>query len=184
VTGFPSSIVAGTSGNFTVTALDAYGNVATGYRGTVRFSSSDSRAVLPANYTFVSSDNGVHSFSAWLKTAATQSITATDTVKNTSPGTQTGIVVSPAPTSAYLVSGLPSSIVAGTAATVTVTAVDAYNNRTTAYRGTAHFTSSDSRAVLPADYTFTSTDNGAHTFTNGVTLKTAGSQSVTATNGT
>ena len=37
----------------TVTAVDAYGNVATGYTGTVHFTSSDGQAVLPANYTFI-----------------------------------------------------------------------------------------------------------------------------------
>jgi hypothetical protein len=34
---------------------------------------------------------------------------------------------------------------------------------------------------LPADYTFTGTDAGSHKFTNGLTLSTLGSQSVTAT---
>ena len=36
-------------------------------------------------------------------------------------------------------------------------------------------------AGLPADYKFTSSDQGAHTFTFGVTLATAGNQTVTAT---
>jgi len=36
-------------------------------------------------------------------------------------------------------------------------------------------------ATLPANYTFTEADNGVHTFTAGVTLETAGEQSVTAT---
>jgi len=35
--------------NFTVTALDAYGNTATGYAGTVHFSSNDPAATLPPN---------------------------------------------------------------------------------------------------------------------------------------
>src|SRR5204863_70675 len=42
-----------------------------------------------------------------------------------------------------------------------------------------HFSSSDGQATLPADYTFTGTDSGAHTFS--ATLTTAGSQSLTAT---
>jgi hypothetical protein len=62
---------------------------------------------------------------------------------------------------------------------LTVTALDAYGNRATAYRGTIHFTSTDLAAVLPADYAFTSTDAGKHTFT--VTLNTVGTQSITAT---
>jgi hypothetical protein len=60
-----------------------------------------------------------------------------------------------------------------------VTALDAYGNRATAYRGTIHFTSTDAAAALPADYAFTSTDAGKHTFT--VTLNTVGTQSITAT---
>jgi hypothetical protein len=62
-----------------------------------------------------------------------------------------------------------------------VTALDPYGNRATSYRGTIHFTSSDKKARLPANYTFTSADNGAHTFQNGATLKTVGTQSITAT---
>ncbi|OYV95734.1 MAG: hypothetical protein B7Z73_02005 [Planctomycetia bacterium 21-64-5] len=51
----PGSTTAGTAFNtLTVTARDAYGNTATGYTGTVHFTSSDGQAVLPSNYTFVS----------------------------------------------------------------------------------------------------------------------------------
>jgi uncharacterized repeat protein (TIGR01451 family) len=49
----------------------------------------------------------------------------------------------------------------------------------TNYVGTVHVTSSDSLAVLPADYTFASTDNGAHNFS--VTFNTLGSQTITFT---
>ena len=82
--------------NVTVTAQDAFGNVATGYTGTVHFTSSDAQAVLPANYTFTGGDAGTHVFSVTLKTAGTQSITATDTVTGTITGTQSGITVNPA----------------------------------------------------------------------------------------
>jgi hypothetical protein len=58
---------------------------------------------------------------------------------------------------------------------------DAYGNTVTGYTGTVHFTSSDGQAVLPANYTFTATDAGVHTFSGGVTLKTVGSQTVTVT---
>ena len=49
VSGFPSPTVAGVAHSVTVTAMDAYGNTATGYAGTVKITSSDSQAVLPAN---------------------------------------------------------------------------------------------------------------------------------------
>src|SRR2546423_8620730 len=73
------------------------------------------------------------------------------------------------------------STTAGNAFNVTVTALDAYGNTDTGYTGTVTFTSGDGQAVLPANYTFVGGDAGVHTFTNGVTLKSAGSQTVTGT---
>ena len=78
------------SGNVTVTALDAYENTATGYAGTVHFTSSDANATLPANGTLTS---GVGTFSVAFGTVGTQSVTATDTVTPSITGSQTGIVV-------------------------------------------------------------------------------------------
>jgi hypothetical protein len=47
------------------------------------------------------------------------------------------------------------------------------------YTGTVHFTSTDAAATLPADYTFTASDHGFHTFA--VTWATAGTQTLTVT---
>jgi hypothetical protein len=173
VSGFPSSLTAGTSGSFAVAASDAFGNIATGYTGTVHFTSSDGQASLPADSTL---SNGTGSFSATLKTAGTQSITATDTVNSGITGSQTGITVNPAAASSLKVAGFPSPVTVGTSGNFTVTARDAYGNTATGYTGTVHFTSSDSQASLPADSTLT---NGTGTFT--ATLNTTGSQSITAT---
>ena len=183
VSGFPNPDAAGAAHTIIVTARDAYGNKATGYRGTIHFTSTDTKAGLPANYTFTSTDAGAHTFSTGvtLKTAATQSVTATDTKTATIKGTQSGIVVQPAAATTLSVSGFPNPDAAGAAHTIIVTARDAYGNKATGYRGTIHFTSTDTKAGLPANYTFTSTDAGAHTFSTGVTLKTAATQSVTAT---
>src|SRR5262249_26304567 len=85
------------------------------------------------------------------------------------------ILVTPLALDGLAVTGLPSSIVAGTSSGVTVTAVDIYGNRVTGYLGTVHFSSSDPQAGLPADYTFTAADNSSHSLT--VMLKTAGNQS-------
>ena len=65
---------------------------------------------------------------------------------------------------------------AGTPANFTVTAKDGANNTVTSYSGTAKFTSSDVQAVLPANSTLIS---GVGSFS--ATFKTAGSQTVTAT---
>ena len=65
----PATTTAGAPYAFTVTVVDAFGNMATGYTGTVHFTSSDLQAVLPVDHTFTAADNGVHTFSATLKTA-------------------------------------------------------------------------------------------------------------------
>src|SRR5438105_1967239 len=69
-----SSATAGSAVSVTVTALDPFGNIATGYRGTVHFTSSDAQAVLPADYPFTASDNGVHSFNMTLMKAGVQTV--------------------------------------------------------------------------------------------------------------
>src|SRR5207237_1424210 len=172
VSGYPSPTVAGASHSFTVTALDAFNNTVTGYAGTVHFTSSDGVATLPANSTLT---NGVGTFSATLKTAGTQSLTATDTVSGSITGTQSGITVNPAAATHYTVSA-PASPTAGAGFSFTVTALDALNNTATGYAGTVHFTSSDGSAVLPANSTLSS---GTGTFS--ATLATGGSQTITAT---
>src|SRR5262249_21909005 len=130
-------------------------------------------AVLPGNSTLT---NGTGSFSATLKTASTQSLTATDTVTGSITGSQTGIAVSPAAASVFVVSGFPSSITAGTAGSFSLPAKDPYGNTAPGYAGTVKFSSSDSQAALPANSKLT---NGTGSFNT--TLKTAGTQSITAT---
>ena len=58
--------------------LDAFGNVATGYAGTVHFSSTDKKAGLPDDYTFVAANHGVKTVQATFKTAGSQTITISD----------------------------------------------------------------------------------------------------------
>jgi hypothetical protein len=170
---------AGTSFSVTIRAQNSSGATDTGYLGTVHFTSSDAQAVLPANYTFTAADKGSHTFTVTLKTAGSQSITATDTATSAVVGTLAGINVSPAAVGRFVLSGLASTATLGASETVTVTARDAYGNVATGYTGTVHFTSSDAKATLPANYTFTATDKGVHTFT--LTFGTAGTQSVTVT---
>jgi hypothetical protein len=168
----PASATAGTAFFVTVTALDQFSNTATGYHGTVHFSSTDGQATLPANSTLT---NGTGSFSTTLKTAGSQTITATDTVSSPITGTSNAVFVSAAAATHFVVSA-PSSRTAGTAFNFTVTAQDQFNNTATGYGGTVHFTSSDGQSVLPANSTLT---NGTGTFA--ATLKTAGNQTITAT---
>jgi hypothetical protein len=179
VTG-PSSVTAGNPFTLRVRALDAFNNSANGYRGTVHFTSSDPAATLPADYTFIATDGGVHDFTNGftLRTAGSQTVTATDTVASSITGSAS-LNVSAAAAHHFQISA-PASSTAGSPFDLTVTVQDAFNNTVTAYTGTVSFTSSDLGASLPANYTFTTGDNGTHTFPGGVNLVTAGSQTVTA----
>jgi hypothetical protein len=183
VTGFPSPVTAGAAGTVTVTALNPDGSVNTGYTGTVHFTSSDPHAVLPADYTFTTGtggDNGVHTFSATLVTAGSQRLTATDTTTSTMIGSDFGIQVNPAAAS-QLVLSAPSSVRQRSAFSLTLTVEDAFGNVVPGYVGTVHFTSSDSTATLPADYTFTASDAGVHTFSNLAILRKRGTQTLSVT---
>jgi hypothetical protein len=176
LTDFPTEVNAGEEHTFSVTARDYFGNIAGGYFGTVHFTSSDQKAGLPANYTFTSVDAGTHVFAATLFTAGIQSITVADTLTPSSKGTEDGILVNPAPVSAFIVSGYPTTTTAGDAHDFTVTAKDAYGNTATNYTRMVHFTSNDPNASLPSDSGLT---NGVGTFS--ATLVTAGTRSITVT---
>ncbi|MBK8791424.1 MAG: immunoglobulin domain-containing protein [Holophagaceae bacterium] len=113
VAGFSSPTNPGVSHTFTVTALDASNATVPGYTGTVHFTSSDGAAVLPANYTFVAADSGVHTFSATLNTSGAQSLSATDLASASITGSQTGITVNPPPATHLAVAGYPSPTTTG-----------------------------------------------------------------------
>ena len=53
--------------------------MATGYTGTVEFTSSDTAATLPGNTPFTTANAGMQTFSVTFGTAGTQSLTVTDT---------------------------------------------------------------------------------------------------------
>ena len=173
----PGAETAGLADQVTVTAYDAYGNVADDYTGTVAFSSSDPHAVLPADYTFTAADAGTSTFPVTLETEGTQSITAKDSALTGVMGAERGITVRAAAARSLGVTGFPTADTAGKSNMVTVTAYDAYGNVADGYRGTVALSSGDGRAVLPEAYTFTVLDAGIHSFP--VTLLTAGTQSIT-----
>ena len=178
---------AGTAFSATVTALDPFGNAATGYTGGIAFTTTDPLASpgsgLPAAYTFVPGDGGVHLFpSVTFKTAGAQTLTATDTVLAGITGTSAAATIAPTATDHFTLTHTAAGAqTAGAPFDLTVTAKDQFGNTTPAYTGTAAFTSSDIQAALPGSYAFQAADNGTKSFTGGVTLKTVGSRTVTAT---
>jgi hypothetical protein len=91
----PASTKMNQAFNITVTMKDRFGNVASGYRGTLRFSTTDISPLvrLPANYAFNAQDAGAHVFSVTLETPPSQTVTATDTVTASLTGTSADIAV-------------------------------------------------------------------------------------------
>src|SRR5205085_3839727 len=90
-------------------------------------------------------------------------------------GFSSGITVAPA-NAIYFTVTTPATATTGSPINVKVTALDQFSNIATGYSGQVHFSSSDASAALPPSAMLTS---GAGSFT--VTLNTAGSQTIAAT---
>jgi streptogramin lyase len=89
------------------------------------------------------------------------------------------MIISPAtqgPLDHFAVAPSTTTTLSGAAFIVSVTAVDINSNQVSNYTGTIAFSSSDTAAALPANYTFSAADGGSHMF--GVTLTTVGPQTV------
>jgi hypothetical protein len=112
-----------------------------------------------------------------LRTAGDQGLAVADTVNGGIAGSVT-VTVNPAAAAHFLLESSVRIIGLGQAFSITVTALDPYNNLATGYLGTIHFFSFLA-ATLPADYTFTAADQGLHTF-SGLTLNSPGLRYVRA----
>src|SRR5262249_16121768 len=140
----PASVPAGTPFSLSVSAEDRFGNVETGYAGSVHFSAlaNDTGAVLPADYTFTAADGGSPTFLAPLfKTAGDSSPFIN--VKDVATGVNTfdTVFVAPlAPVSLNVSASASTPVEIPTG--VTVSALDQYGNVATGYKGTVDFASS------------------------------------------
>jgi hypothetical protein len=76
----------------------------------------------------------------------------------------------------------PADVERGAAFPLSVVALDRFGNRAGDYRGTVHFTCTDSDAEVPAPYTFTQQDAGVHVFP-AVAYRTPGFQRISVTDG-
>lgn len=164
----PSTVTGGASFGVTIKALDSANKVDTAYAGTVHLTSSDSHALLPADFSlFLGTSIGQ---TATLLGTGAQTITATDTVTASINGTSQSINVAANnnPVTHFTVTA-PATATAGVAFDITVKAVDQMSQIVTGYTGTVHFTSTDPAAALPADLPLTL---GVGSFS--VTLMTAG----------
>lgn len=157
--GVPSAISAGQQFSITVQAVDSGGGRAQGFTNAVSIASSDAAAALANSYAFTSGDNGAHTFLIALNTPGSQTITVTDSSVASIKGKSSTVTVAGQPTKLALAPSSP--IAAEEQGSVRVTVEDKNNRRVTDYAGTIHFSSSDAKATLPPDYTFTTGDCGA-----------------------
>lgn len=94
VSNFPDPYGVNTLGTFLVTALDRFGNTATGYTGTVNFTSSNGNVTFTSlTYTFNTADAGEHTFDATFNSTGVVDLTATDSVTPSITGTQSAISI-------------------------------------------------------------------------------------------
>jgi N-acetylneuraminic acid mutarotase len=185
-----ASLTAGGTLTFTVTAEDSTGHPLPGYTGTVQLSSTDSRAAynggsLPATYTFVAADHGVHTFAVTLQSAGSQTITATDQTDSHLTATTGTITVVPGNFSNFVVAlAGGNALVAGNPFLFTVQAADAFGNPVGSYTGPASVTISATPPDPQGGFPFTGTLNGrGFGFFLG-NLETAGSYTLAVSAGT
>lgn len=105
LTNYSTYLSPGTQSSITVTMRDPSGTVIPDYAGTVRFTSTDAAAVLPADYTFTPADAGSHTFSLRLNTAGTFSVTAADTGNASLTSTTNSIQIHAAPSTLLPITG-------------------------------------------------------------------------------
>ncbi|MGO8925800.1 MAG: Ig-like domain-containing protein, partial [Limisphaerales bacterium] len=188
--GTATAQTAGTAFTVKVLASDAYGNLINTVTDLIGITSSDLTAVLPVNAAL---SNGTNSFAVTLKGPGSQTVTASDITTGSQTGSSSAITVkaaafaklqllmpgeTAAPGTPTGKTGTPNAQTAGASYTVTVNAVDA-NWNLISTNDTVHLTSSDAQASLPAN---TALSGGSVSLT--LTNKTAGSQTVTASDTT
>ncbi len=177
IAGPPSTAVVEKSTSVTLTAYDAYGNVATGYTGTVHFTSSDKHVIAP-DTPFSVANQGTQTIPVTFNTVGGQDLSATDTMKNSITGSASLFVSPPADLFQSTVSIGASSVQAGATSTVTLTAVDSSGHQLPSGGLNVAFGLGNN----VGGGTFNAvTDNGNGTYTTTFTGTTAGANTITTT---
>ena len=136
----PGTPTAGTAFNLTVTALDTYGNTATGFTGSkaVSFSgpSTSPNSTAPTYPTSATFTSGVATPSITLTDAQSTTITVTSTVT----GTSTSFTVNPGTAASLNLAAATNTPAAGAGDNLTITALDADGNTATGYTGSQSLT--------------------------------------------
>src|SRR5205085_4250706 len=122
----PNTIAAGGTVILTITAKDAFNNLAS---DVVHFSSTDTQVAagngLPANSAVT---NGSGTFTATLRTAGIQTVTVSDSLTSSISALSNNVTVAAGAVKTLTVSAAPTSITAGGTTVLTVTAKDQFGN--------------------------------------------------------
>jgi alpha-tubulin suppressor-like RCC1 family protein/signal transduction histidine kinase len=129
------------------------------------------------SYTTVTIPAGQSSVNVYYKDTVNGTPIITGTVDGAPSFTQSATISSPF---RFVVTGVSDPIKAGVPSSFTVRVTDKNGNQRTDYTGTIVFSSTDSAATLPSNYTMKTTDYGIKTFTNGVTMGSVGEFCLTA----
>ena len=152
VSGSPASQGAGQAFTVEVWATDDYWNPVPS-ADAVRITSPDGAASTPVNLTLA---GGYASGVLSLGTVGTQTLTVTDQTNGSiQPMTSAGIQVTPSSAQQFLISALPSSVTAGQAVPVTLTAADASGNLVPTFNGDARLSANTGPgSITPEQVTF------------------------------
>ena len=176
----PATGTTGQAFSVTVTARDAYANTATGYLGTVTFSTTGGGASVPGSYTFVAGDSGSASLPGFsFATPGAKTVIATDTVTGSITGNGPITIGSAGASLANSTFGaVPATVVANGSSTslITLQLKDALGSNLTVSDSASYAFTTSGGSVGSA------TDNGDGTVSGTLTSSTsAGVATVSAT---
>ena len=175
LTGIANPTTAGAAASATVVLRDTYANVATGYRGTVHFTSTDPAATLPADYTFTAADAGTRAFPVTLRTTGNRAVTVSD---GTRAATQSPITVQPGALHHLVLSPATGTVTAGSGKAFTAQGRDSSDNNLGDVTAGTTFTIAPNGSCTGA--VCTATVAGPHTVT-GTNSGATGTASLTVT---
>jgi hypothetical protein len=131
------AITAGAPVNVTVTAVDAANARVAGYTGTVKLTSDDANATLPADFTFTAANAGSITVPVTFRTAGAKRLMATGTVGGGMSGsfstTSAALAVAAGAPASVRFADVPATVDAGADMTFVVGMVDAFGNPNTTY---------------------------------------------------
>ncbi len=170
-----------------VAAVDHQMNIATGYAGTVNFTSSDTSAWLPefnsGSYTFLATDLGVKTFTNDLQfnTIGEHWLKVTDNIYTETWGKVSSISVQGSGTDGtsvthFALSDIPSRTLTTDIHDLGIEARDQYNRTLESFVGDVTIVCSDPMAMCPTSYTFNVSDMGRFEFFDAVQFQTTGNQ--------